>query len=354
MYPSAKLIFIIGFVGATSALVLFGLGGALVPLLIAFGLAYLNYPLIRAMEKRGLARHYAVSGVFALITVVLVILLILVIPGLVEDTKRFLNELPQTSAVAIDKVEQISTQFGFPIEISKQGLKEFLTEHASDISGDFLKSSSLFLGGIFSNFFSALLAILNLFLIPLFFFHLINRYESLLGSVYDLVPQPWRRQFSRYIQLANTVLTGYIRGQLLVALILAFLYAIGLSAIGLQFGILIGLATGLLSVIPYVGSILGFCAAMAIALANYSGFGSISLVILVFVIVQALEGIVITPKLVGDKVGLSALSTMLALIIGGNLFGVAGMIIAIPMAAILKNVLLDLKREYRSLKFFNG
>ncbi len=354
MNQSAKTFFIIGISATIAFTLLLGLGNTLMPLIIAFGLAYLSFPLIQEIEKRGIRRSYAVAGVFSSIAAVLILILLLVIPNLISDARQFFHELPQTSAVAVEKVEYIASTFGYSLDISKQGLKDFLIEHSSAVSGEFLKSSSNFLKGIFSNFIHGILVILNLCLIPLFFFHLANRYESISKEAKDLVPVPWRPKLSQYAQLTNTVLSGYVRGQMLVAMILAVLYGFGFWIIGLKFGLLIGIVTGLLSIIPFVGSILGFAAAMTIALANFTGLGTVVAVAVVFCIVQGLEGLVITPKLVGDKVGLGVLSTMLALIIGGNLFGFAGMIVAIPVAAVLKSILRDLRSEYQTLNIYKG
>jgi predicted PurR-regulated permease PerM len=135
-----------------------------------------------------------------------------------------------------------------------------------------------------------------------------------------------------------------------VAGILSLLYAIGLTLIGLKFGFLIGLLSGFLSIIPYAGFTIGFTVSLLIGAANYEQLSSLFGVVAVFSVVQSLEGTLITPKLVGNKVGLSSLTTMLALIIGGNLLGIIGMLIAIPIAAILKNITLELKTEFLKLK----
>jgi len=182
----------------------------------------------------------------------------------------------------------------------------------------------------------------------------IHDYEKISKEVKSFVPKSIQPKISHYIALSNTVLSGYIRGQLMVAFALAILYAVGLSAVGLKFGALIGIASGLISIIPYAGFTLGFLTAIIMALSNYSGMDQIFGIVAVFVIVQALEGIIITPKLVGDKVGLSAFATMLVLIIGGNLFGLMGMLIAIPLAAIIKSLIGELKAEYQQLNFYKS
>jgi predicted PurR-regulated permease PerM len=161
-----------------------------------------------------------------------------------------------------------------------------------------------------------------------------------------------RPRLNHYLTLSNRVLSGYIRGQLIVAFILGMLYSAGLMIVGLRFGLLIGIVTGFISIIPYAGFTLGFVAALMVAITHASGWGVIFGVIAVFLTVQALEGTVITPKFVGNQVGLSSLATLLALIVGGNVFGLTGIILAIPTAAVLKSILWDLKDEYQKLDIY--
>jgi predicted PurR-regulated permease PerM len=336
------------------AVVIIGLGTALVPLLISFGLAYLLFPVIKKIEKLGVKRHFTVSGVFLVMSLFVFLILLIFIPGLFSDAKSFLKELPENSTKMIDKVEGIAADYGYRLDFSKEGLKTFVMEHTSDISGDMLKGLTSALKGVFTNALHWFLAILNLFLIPLFFFYVINDFEKLTRGLKSYIPPSLLPQLAHYTKLANEVLSGYIRGQLLVASILSLLYAIGLTLVGLRFGFLIGVISGMISIIPYAGFTLGFLTSIMIGLANYSGMGSLVGIVVVFVVVQSLEGTIITPKLVGNKVGLSAFATMLALIIGGNLFGLVGMLIAIPLTAVLKTILIDLKTEYQNLDVYKG
>ena len=354
MPQSAKIFFVVGILGVVFFILVLGLGNALMPLIVAFGLAYLSFPPIRWLEDRGLNRSYAIAGVFTSISMAIALAFLLVLPSLIADARQFFQELPHASAVAVEKVESFARTLGFNVDMSKQGLKDILIQHSSAVSSEFLVSSSNLVRGVFTNFFQVVLTLLNLFLIPLFFFHLVNRYETIAKEAVELVPIPWRPKVYQYAQITNTVLNGYVRGQILAALILAVLYGIGFWVIGLRFGLIIGIATGLLSIIPFVGSVLGFTAVMTIALANFTGFATVVSVAVVFVVIQALEGLVITPKLVGDKVGLGVLSTILALIIGGNLFGFVGMIVEIPVAAVMKSVLQELMAEYKTLSLYKG
>ena len=335
-------------------LLFFGLGGAFLPLIISFGMAYLFFPVILIAEAKGIKRVWAVLGVFSTLSLAGLILLVILVPMLIKDAQNFIAELPQNSTLAIEKFEQLFVHFGFKIDLSREGIKDFLLEHTSSLSTDVLKTSSVFLAKIFSGFVKGVVWILNLLLIPIFFFHLISRYEKIWIYLIDLVPPKYRLRVTRYSTVMDTVLKGYVRGQIIVSLILALLYSIGFSILGLKFGFLIGLMTGVLSIIPFVGALIGCAAALVVSLANFSGLGQIFGIGVVFGIVQTLEGFWITPKLVGDKLGLSDLATILSLIIGGNLLGFAGLIVAIPLAAFLKIVFQDLKKYYQASNLFSA
>jgi predicted PurR-regulated permease PerM len=329
-----------------------GLGNALTPLLISFGLAYLIFPLVKKMETKGIRRNHAVLSVFSLFSIILIAGLVLVVPRIVSDAGDFANELPEITSRAIDKVDKVASKLGYELDLSKEGLLKLVDTYSSSLSANVAKNVAEGVGQVFSGVAGWLISILNLFLVPLFFFYVINDFEKISTEIGSYIPKSARPRLSRYLTLSNTVLSGYIRGQLMVALILGCLYAIGLSFLGLKFGAVVGLVTGLVSIIPYAGFTLGFLTAVLIALANFSGFELIIGIVILFTAVQILESIFITPKLVGDKVGLSSLATMLGLIIGGNLLGVTGMLMAIPVAAITKLIFVDLKKEYQQLDFY--
>lgn len=333
-------------------IIVVGLGNALIPLMIAFGLAYLFFPLIQKIEKLGVKRYITVVAVFLFMSLFTILMFVLIVPGLVSDTIAFLQELPQTVADLVDKIENLASDYGYEIQINKDTAKAFIIEHTSQISGTILNGLTGAFKGIFTNAFHWLLAILNIFLIPLFFFYVINDYERISASFKTFIPPSLRPKIDRYLSLTNDVLNGYIRGQFLVAGLLSLLYGSGLALVGLKFGFLIGFVAGWLSIIPYVGFTLGFVTSLIVGFANYSGMGQIIGIVVVLLSVQTVESFIITPRLVGNKVGLSALATILGLIIGGNLLGLGGMLIAIPLTAVLKNLVGELKKEYQSLDIY--
>lgn len=342
--PQSVFLVLAGLVAAFFIVV--GLGNAVMPLLLAFFLAYLTFPLILYFEQKGLPRAASVSLVFVAIFLLSIGVLALVIPLLFQEARSFFRDLPQITDAAFSRIEMLGARFGFEINLARDSVRELVLEHTKDFSLQKLKPLGLVLQKGVAGILGSILALLNLFLFPLFFFYVVLDYENIVKEIRTLTPSHLREGFLRFEAKCNDVLSGYIRGQILVALILATLYATGLGFTGIKFGILIGIIAGLLNIIPYVGFAVGFTSAILVCLADYGGVFQLLGVVSVFAVVQVLEGFYITPKLVGDKVGLSAFVTILALIIGGNLFGFLGVLIAIPVAAILKHIALELRAMY--------
>lgn len=327
-------------------LTLIGLGDTLIPLLFSFVMAYLCFPFVKRLEGRGVPRNLSVIGIIALFFLSILALALLVLPGVIVEASNFIGDLPENVDKAAVKIKTVIAEQGYKLDVSEEiSIREFVQAHRDSWIESASKAVGRWLKGAFTGVVGWVIAILNLFLIPLFFFYLMVDFEQFRGALREALPAEWTRKVSRYVDLANTVLSGYLRGQVMVALILGGLYGLGLTLIGLRHGFLIGFISGLISIIPYAGFILGFTTAIVVALANFTSWGMVAGVAAVFIAVQALEGSFITPKLVGDKVGLNSLTTILALIIGGNLMGVVGMLIAIPVAAIIKTFIGEIK-EY--------
>lgn len=335
-------------------IILWGLGDTLVPLIFSFTLAYLFFPVVKNLEKKGVNRNTSVAVLLTFVLLLSLGILATFLPSLINESESFIKELPENSTQALEKVENVFESFGYKVDLSKDSIKSYLKEHTTEISKGVLKSVAKAMKSSFSGIAKILVSILNLFLIPLFFFYITNDFEKISKKMKAFIPKSIQPKMNHYLSLSNEVLSGYIRGQLLVAIILSLLYATGLYAVGLKFGILIGLLSGLICIIPYAGFFLGFGTAILIALANYTDINQIIGIIAIYSIIQGIEGTLITPNLVGNKVGLSALTTMLALIVGGNLFGLIGMLIAIPVAAILKSIMKELFKEYQNSSFYKA
>lgn len=352
MSKSIRPILIISTLLLLLSVLLFGLGSALPPLLFSFAISYLFFPLVMKLEKKGMKRNYVISLIFLLLIIVLCLAAALVLPALIDDIQAFFGELPANVAKAFQKIESIAKEFGYNLNLNKETILVYIKSNASKLADEFLNGIAASLKISVKGISSWIINILNIFLIPLFFFYLMSDYEKIINGFQSYIPRTILPKLQHYFSLSNEVISGYIRGQLMVALILGILYATGLWLVGLRFGLLIGFISGLISIIPYAGFTIGFATAIIVALADYSGAGQVIGIVGVFSVVQTAESFYITPKIVGDKVGLSSLATILALIIGGNLLGLIGMLIAIPTAAICKTLITDLKAEFHQLDLF--
>ena len=320
-----------------------GLGDALTPLVISFILSYLTFPIIKRFEKLGIKRKITIPSVFLIILVICTLLISYIVPILSEDIQTFFSEFP-TSLKKVLKL--LNETIPFNIEINKNLILNFVEDNVKSISTTLIKSFSKTLSFSFNQVTSIVIGLLNILLIPMFYYYLVNDFEVIENKINALIPKDLQPKLKYYFSKANKILSGYIRGQFLVASIVALIYAVGLQLIGLKFGILIGLLSGVLCIIPYIGFALGFFTAIFISISNYAGVMQLFLIVGLFAIAQTLEGFFITPKLVGDKVGLGPLLTIFSLIIFGNLFGFIGMIIAIPLGALAKIIISDILSVY--------
>lgn len=338
---------------AGAGIILFGLGNALVPLSIALLLAYLLFPIIRRLESKGIKREVAIASVLFAAAVTGAILVFFLVPVLVQDMKEFLLALPNMAETAFLKAEAYAGRFGYEFSFEKETLINDAKSYLSGFLLANLKSIGLFFGKAFSGIAGLLLSVLNLLLIPVFFFYLITDYERISQTTKSLIPARSRTWFDSFVERTQGIINAYFRGQLLVALVLGLVYGVVFSIIGLRFGFVIGLLTGFLNLIPIAGPLVGIGIGSTVALAHFDGYGLILGVWAIFIIMQGLESIVITPKIVGNRVGLNSLETMLALIIGGNLAGFIGMLIAVPLGGIAKLILLESKKRYLKGNFYN-
>lgn len=321
---------------ALAAVIVVGLGDGRVPLLVSALMAYLFYPLVIWLERLGIKRE--IATVLTLLCVVgpLVTGLVLLAPILIADFKGFIQAFPQTLERAIAKIDPVLTAFGVSLPYDRAQMLETIQENIQNIPMEALKSTSGFLKKSFLGVSAVLLAVLNLLLVPVFFVYVMNDFEAWEKKAIRLIPARFLPQAKRVFNRVVGILRSYVRGQMIVCLLLGMLYAGGLTVLGISYGWLIGFATGLLSFIPYLGFGMGFLTAIIVALATHEGPLVLALVCAVYFSIQFIESFVITPRLVGESVGLSALEAILALMICGNLFGFLGILLAIPIGAIFK------------------
>lgn len=338
-------------------LVLFGVFAAavyelrsvLMPFVAGIIIGYLLDPWTSKFEKWGLNRTVATILTLLLVVLIIVPAFFALISIIDSQLGHFLDVLPQYLASFSKKAEPIivSLQERFPA-LEADRLREALRGNMSNglkMFGSLLRR--LISGGF------ALVNILSLILItPVVAFYMLRDWDTFVGKVDGLLPKPYKKSIETQAKEIDKILSSFIRGQLSVCILLGTFYAVGLYVVGLDLGVLVGFVSGIISFIPYVGTIFGFVVSMAIAFAQFDTWMPIAQVLAVFMAGQFIEGNFLTPKLVGDSVGLHPVWIMFALLAGGSLLGFLGLMIAVPVAAIIGVLMKQVVSNYKESSLY--
>ncbi len=313
--------------------VLYLIGPALTPFVIAGLFAYLFNPVVQMLERRGIGRNLGVSLVFLILTLVLVAIVLVLIPFIDRQVTRFIEQLPRWTAWARDVATPwIEQHFGLSLDtFDSEGLVSMLQGHWKEAGGFATK----LLTGVSKSGFAIVAWLLNLVIVPVAAFYLLRDWNIVVERMHALVPRSIEPVVVRLTHESDQTLGGFLRGQLSVMIILGTLYGVGLWSVGISVGPLIGMIAGLISFVPYLGAIVGVGMGVIAALVQYQDSFHVFLVAIVFVVGQLLEGYVLVPKLVGDKIGLHPVAVMFAILAGGELFGFVGVLLALPIAAVV-------------------
>ncbi len=310
---------------------LYLLAPVLTPFVAAALLAYIGDPLCDRLERFKMPRTVAVVIVFLLTFLVLGLLILLVGPLISQQIGALLNALPAIVANVEDVwlpnlAELLDIDLG-----EDMGLSAFLARY-SDMAGEWGQRalmSAASAGGMLAT------AVMSLFLIPILTFYLLRDWDHIVDHIAALLPSSMRETVTELARETDDVLGAFLRGQLTVMFALAVIYSTGLSLIGVDFAIAIGVVSGLVSFVPYLGLIFGILLASLTVALQPDPLWPLVGVVATFTIAQLIEGSVLTPKLVGDQIGLHPVIVILAIAGGGQLFGFFGILLALPAAAVL-------------------
>ncbi len=328
-----------------TATVLYLLAPVLTPFAIAALLGYLGDPLVDQLEERRFSRTTAVIMVFLAMTLGMILVLLLLVPMLEAQISQLIRNLPGYVDLLRTNVEPwLAERFGLEVEglLDLSGVVGMLREHWQ-AAGGFAAST---LASVSKSGLALVGWLINLALIPVLTFYFLRDWDVLVARIGQLLPRSIAPVAGRLARESDQVLGGFLRGQLTVMAALATVYTLGLWAIGVDYALLIGLGAGLVSFIPYLGTIVGLGAGLIAATVQHQDLLHPALVLLVFGIGQMLEGFILTPWLVGDKVGLHPVMVIFAIMAGGQLFGFFGVLLALPVAAVGMVVLRYLHERY--------
>jgi predicted PurR-regulated permease PerM len=327
------------------------LKGILLPFVAGMAIAYLLDPVCDRLEAMGASRTLATTIVTAVFAVVVILLLLLIVPLAVQQVIAFLSSLPDFIARTHDRLLPFITQLQQRLDLPDAA-------ELGQIARTRFGTALSWLVGLLEGVVGQGLALANLlsliFITPVVAFYLLRDWDRLVARIDELLPRDHAEVIRAQAKLTNQTLAGFARGQSMVCLTLALYYSIALLIVGLPFGVVIGLIAGLLTFIPYVGSLTGFAVSMAIAIGQFDNWWSVAIVAIIFGVGQVLEGNFLTPKLVGDRVGLHPVWIIFALLSGGALFGFVGLLLAVPVAAVIGVLVRFSIGQYRASKLYLG
>jgi predicted PurR-regulated permease PerM len=338
------LIAIVGFV-------LWLLAPVLAPFVLAALFAYLGDPLVDRLE-RWMSRTFAVTLVFLVMIVAAIAIVLVIVPFIERQIGNFLAQLPKW-------IEWFQTRAAPWLEMRLGVSTDVLdTQQIIGVLQTHWKEAGGFATAVLARVSKSGLTVvgwaLNIVMIPVVAFYLLRDWDIMVERIHALVPRSIEPVVSRLARESDDVLGAFLRGQLSVMVALGIVYGAGLWLVGISVGPLIGMIAGLISFVPYLGAITGVVMAVIAALVQYQDFAHVALVLIVFAIGQSLEGYVLVPRLVGEKIGLHPVAVIFAVLAGGELFGFLGVLLALPVASVIMVLLRYAHERYTASELYRA
>jgi predicted PurR-regulated permease PerM len=332
--------------------VVYWLRDVLTPIFLAFSIAYILDPVVDWLEAWHVPRLAGIALVLGGTLGTVGLFLVLVVPGIVTDVAGVIQELPRQLAGLWTTTAPWLEQRGIAVPHTTTEWVERLNALTSEVASAMLAPAgsvvSAFIGGTLSVLGSVAAALIVVVLAV----YLLNAFDRITSGVRELLPRRWRATVTSYAEDIDAMLSQFMRGQLIVMVILAVLYSSAYALLGVRLAVPIGIAAGVLNFIPYLGSAFALLAGVLLSLLDgWQGWQIVG-VVLAYTAIQTLEGFVITPRIVGQTVGLSEIWVLVALFVGGELFGFLGVLLAVPAAAVAKIFVTRGVQYYRTTALF--
>jgi len=336
-----------GIATAVFLLLLWALGNVMLPFLVGGAIAYFLDPVADRLERAGLSRVGATVTISLVALLIAVLLILAIIPTLIQQLTGLINAAPEIAqrlqGFLVERFPELSD--------STSTMRQTLAQIASAIQA---KGGQL-AETLLSSAMSLVSAVIFIVVVPVVAFYMLLDWDHMVSKIDSLLPRDHAPTIRRLGQEINAVLAGFVRGQLSVCLLLGTFYSIALMVAGLQFGLIVGAIAGAITFIPYVGSLVGGALAIGLALFQFWGdWVSIAIIAGIFAAGQFIEGNILTPKLVGNSVGLHPVWLLFALSAFGSLFGFVGMLVAVPVAAALGVFARFGIQQYQSSLLYKG
>jgi predicted PurR-regulated permease PerM len=308
----------------------------LTPLFLAFAIAYMLDPVIDRFEAVKIPRPAGIAIVLLGLLGAISAFVALVLPVVASDVATVASELPGKISALIASAEPWLTAHGVHVPHTTTEWMERLGANANDFASSMLAPAGGILSAVVSGGFSVVGSVVAALIVPVLSIYLLNDFDRITAAIRGHLPRRYRRIVTEYAQEIDAALSHFLRGQLTVMGIMAVLYGTAYSILGVRLALPIGLIAGTLSFIPYLGS--AFALTSGLLMSLLGGFNPTQLfsVVVAYAIVQTLEGFVIAPRVMGKTVGLPEMWVLIALFVGGEIFGFLGVLLAVPMAAVIK------------------
>ncbi|MCC7274995.1 MAG: AI-2E family transporter [Alphaproteobacteria bacterium] len=323
----------------------------LLPFVVGLLVAYLLSPTVDRLQGMGMPRWLGTTLVGGGFVVVVTAALFLVVPLLVEQTVSLVERLPEIATGVKNRVLQLSDAIRDRLEPEQAaGLEAFVEKQLGNLA--------TWLAAIAGNILGSGIALFNalslVFITPVVGFYMLRDWHHIIATVQANMPAAHEAEIDQLARRIDRRLSGFVRGQAVVCVSLGVIYAVALSIAGLEFGLAIGIFAGFVSFVPYVGSLSGLVLSTAVAIFQFPDWTSVAVIVAIFLAGQALEGNVLTPLLVGDRVGLHPVWVIFALLAGGAVFGFLGLLLAVPAAAVLGVLVRYVLERYRVSELYSG
>lgn len=338
-------------IAVISSALLYFLAPILLPFVAGALLAYLGDPIVDRLETWKISRTLSVVIVFLVLFLLILPLVVFLIPLLESQVRLLIAKAPgYIDWLMINLEPMLQDTFGVNIPaLEVDQLKQTFTDQFSS-AGSFFKSlirTVTHSGAVVAGWTA------NLFLIPVITFYLLRDWDRLVAYIHDLLPRNIEPTVSLLAKESDEVLGAFLRGQMLVMLALGTIYAVGLKLVGLEFSLLIGMVAGILSFIPYMGLIVGIVMAGIAVLLQTHDPSNLIWVVMVFGVAQMIEGMLLTPLLVGDRIGLHPVAVIFSVLAGGQLFGFFGILLALPVFAVIAVIMRYFHKTYKGSHLYS-
>jgi len=339
---------------AVFLLLLWLLNDILLPFVVGIVVAYFLDPVVHRLQRLGLSRAMATAAVTIMAVLLTVAVAMAILPPLFGQVQALIVKIPEYVVKASMRIQPLVEPL-----MHKLGMQPLSVQDLQAKAAQWAGSALAVAGSVAGQVAQRGVAIINLlgllFITPVVTFYMLRDWEKVLAAIDGALPLDHADTIRKLARESNAAIAGYLRGQALVCLCLGSIYAIGLSLVGLQFGLVIGVIAGAISFIPFVGTFVGAVMALGMALAQFPPeWMGVAKVAAVFLFGQTMEGNVLSPKLVGDRVGLHPVWIMFALLAGGSLFGFVGVLVAVPTASVIGVIVRHLIGRYRESAIYRG